>query len=115
MAGFHALYSTNIAFPEIALPAILTIKKHLKKGTAGAGKTANQFKVLVEKLEEGRKFVETRRRGVGFAPRDRSEIGKWEEGLGGVAKTPIGIWRGTLGKARERKRGEVERALREEK
>lgn len=70
--------------------------------------------MLVEKLEESRKWVQVRRSGVGFAPRDKSEVNRWMDGLD-AGKTPVGNWVGTLGKQRERKRAEVEKALREER
>lgn len=114
LGTFHAQWSTHVAFPEVALPAVLSIKRHIKKGTAGSPKAVNQLKTLVDKIEETRRYVETKRRGVSFAPRDRSEVTRFEEGLE-VKKTPVGAWVVVLTKARERKRIEVEKALREER
>lgn len=72
------------------------------------------MKVLVEKLEAQRVVVENKRRGVGFAPRDRAEVGRFEEELGDK-EGPLTAWMRLQRKVREARRREVERALREEK
>jgi nucleolar complex protein 2 len=104
----------SIAFPEISLPVIVMIKRHIKKGSAGSPKVVNGLKTLVEKLESQRTLVENKRRGVGFAPRDRAEVGRFEEELG-EKEGPLGSWMRLQRKVREAKRREVERALREER
>ncbi|RSH94285.1 Nucleolar Complex 2 protein [Saitozyma podzolica] len=114
LGEYHACISTNIAFPEITLPVILTIRRHLKKGTAGSPKVQNSLKTLVEKLEATRTWVETKRRNVSFAPRDRSEVSRFCEGVK-VESTPVGTWMKLQRKVREQRRREVERALREER
>lgn len=114
LGEYHACISTNIAFPEVTLPVILTIRRHLKKGTAGSPKVQNGLKTLVEKLEATRTWVETKRRNVSFAPRDRSEVSRFCEGVK-VESTPVGTWMKLQRKVREQRRREVERALREER
>ena len=98
----------------MVLPIIVTIKRHLKKGTAGSQKVQTGLKTLVEKLEATRTWIETKRKNVSFAPRDREEISKFCQDIG-VEQTPIGGWMRIQRKVREGKRREVERALREEK
>jgi nucleolar complex protein 2 len=90
------------------------IKRHIKKNSAGCAKVVNGLKVLVEKLEAQRVVVENKRRGVGFAPRDRAEVGRFEEELGDK-EGPLAAWMRLQRKVREARRREVERALREEK
>jgi len=90
------------------------IKRHIKKGSAGSPKVVNGLKALVDKLEAQRTMVENKRRGVGFAPRDRAEVGRFEEELG-TKEGPLGAWMRLQRKVREAKRREVERALREER
>lgn len=91
------------------------VKRHIKKGSAGSPKCVNALKGLVEKLEAQRALVENKRRGVGFAPRDRSEVARFEEGLGEGVGGPLVVWMRLQRKVREAKRREVERALREER
>ncbi|KIR51844.1 nucleolar complex protein 2 [Cryptococcus gattii Ru294] len=113
LGEYHAAVSTQIAFPEMVLPVILTIKKHIKKGSAGSAKVVSSLKVLVEKLEATRTFIENKRRNVSFAPRDRAEVDRFLEGQGPEV-TPVGNWMRLQRKIREQKRSEVEKALREE-
>ncbi|KAK4684424.1 nucleolar complex protein 2, partial [Tremellales sp. Uapishka_1] len=113
LGEYHAEISTNIAFPEMVLPIILTLRRHLKKGTAGSPKVQNGLKGLVEKLEASRKWIEEKRANVGFSPRDKSELEKFELGLE-KAKTPLGVWMALQRKVREKRRIEIERAIREE-
>lgn len=96
------------------------LKKWLKRcKIAGGGGSRAQIgiKGLIERLEVNRKWIEDKRRGVGFAPRDRAEVGRFLKG--GENKKgevpPLEGWMRTQRKVRERKREEVERALREEK
>ncbi|KAK6859816.1 ribosome assembly protein [Apiospora arundinis] len=93
---YFVLWSTNIAFPEFALPVIITLKRWLKqsrKKTGGNsnGKLRSGLILLVQKLEANSKFIEQRRAKVDFAPRDRSQVDAflkefdWE-------KTPVGAY-----------------------
>jgi nucleolar complex protein 2 len=106
--------ANSIAFPELVLPVIVMIKRHIKKNSAGSPKVVNGLKGLVEKLEGQRVVVENKRRGVGFAPRDRAEVGRFEEELG-EKEGPLAAWMRLQRKVREARRREVERALREER
>ena len=118
LASYHADLVYSIAFPEVVLPVILQIKKHLKRSaTGGKGKgmspkVAQSLKGLVDKLEAQKKWSEEKRRSVGFAPRDRAEVGRWEGKVGEERdKTPLGMWVRTMRKVRDRRREEVEKAL----
>ncbi len=113
LGEYHTTVSTSIAFPEMILPIIMTIKRHLKKGTAGSQKVQAGLKTLVEKLEATKTWIEGKRRNISFAPRDRGEVSRFCEGVK-VEDTPIGGWMRLQRKVREGKRREVERALREE-
>ncbi|OCF39587.1 nucleolar complex protein 2 [Kwoniella heveanensis CBS 569] len=114
LGEFHASISTNIAFPEIVLPVLVSIRKHIKKNSAGSPKVVAQFKTLLDKLEATKTFIEGKRRNVSFAPRDRSEVDRFlQDQSTGV--TPVGNWMRLQRKVREKRRAEVERALREER
>jgi nucleolar complex protein 2 len=106
--------ANSIAFPELVLPVITMVKRHIKKNSAGSTKCVNGLKGLVEKLEAQRVLVDSKRRGVGFAPRDRAEVGRFEDALG-EKEGPLAGWMRLQRKVRETKRREVERALREER
>ncbi|EIW66183.1 hypothetical protein TREMEDRAFT_35338 [Tremella mesenterica DSM 1558] len=113
LADHLSSFSTHVAFPELSLPVVMTLRKHLKKGTAGGAKSQNLIKGLVERIEETRKWVEGKRRNVGFAPKDLGEVRRF---LGDTEedKTPLGGWMRVQRKMRDKRRLEVERALREE-
>lgn len=114
LGEYHAQLATDVAFPEIALPVVMSIRRHVKRGTAGSPKVATQLKALADKLDANRTWVETKRRNVSFAPRDRSEIARFAEGVK-PETTPLGGWMRIQRKAREQRRREIEKALREER
>lgn len=95
-AEYFVLWSTNIAFPEFALPVIIMLKRWLKQSRKKAsgnnnGKLRSGLVLLVQKLETNAKFIEGKRAKVDFAPRDRSQVDaflkdfSWE-------KTPVGAY-----------------------
>ncbi|KAK2750005.1 Nucleolar Complex 2 protein [Onygenales sp. PD_40] len=76
---FFILWTKNIAFPELALPVIVMLKRWLKEvssRTSGNRNTKiNQMIVLlVQKLEANSRWIEERRSKVTFAPKDRAEV-----------------------------------------
>ena len=66
----------SIAFPEIVVPLCVMLKRALKK--ASGGKEAAVVKGLVERVEEGAKWTEERRREVRFGPKMVEEVRSWE-------------------------------------
>ncbi|KAH9906297.1 Noc2p family protein [Xylariomycetidae sp. FL2044] len=92
---YFVLWSTNIAFPEFALPVIVMLKRWLKQsrktGGNSNGKIRSGLVLLVQKLEANAKFIEGKRAKVDFAPRDRTQVDaflkdfEWE-------KTPVGAY-----------------------
>lgn len=106
LGEFHAVMSTNIAFPEMTIPVVFMLKRYLKKGGA-SGKVNNQLKTLVDKIEVTRQWVEKKRRSVTFAPNDRAEVETFLEGVP-VTETPIGSWMRLQKKVRDQKRKEIE-------
>ncbi|KAI0446494.1 Noc2p family-domain-containing protein [Xylaria telfairii] len=78
-AEYFVLWSTNIAFPEFALPVIIMLKRWLKQSRKkdsgnNNGKLRSGLVLLVQKLEANVQFIEGKRAKVDFAPRDRSQI-----------------------------------------
>lgn len=99
--------STSIAFPELALPVIMLLKRFIKKGTKNA-KASSAFKVLVDKMELTAKWVGEKRKAVEFSPVDRAEVGRFLEDVK-VESTPLGLFWKLQKKVREAKRREIEK------
>ncbi|KAI1841412.1 hypothetical protein JX266_012423 [Neoarthrinium moseri] len=93
---YFVLWSTNIAFPEFALPVVIMLKRWLKQSRRKTGGNNNNklrsgLVLLVQKLEANAKFIEGKRAKVDFAPKDRAQVDaflkdfEWE-------KTPVGAY-----------------------
>jgi hypothetical protein len=106
LGEFHALMGRHIAFPEMTIPVIAALKRHLKRG-GGSSKSNSHIKTLVEKIEATRTWVEKRRQNVDFAPNNRTEVESFLEGTP-VEATPIGTWMRLQRKVRDQKRKEIE-------
>ncbi|KAI8961978.1 Noc2p family protein [Daldinia sp. FL1419] len=115
---YFVLWSTNIAFPEFALPVIIMLKRWLKQSRKKTGGNNNNkvragLVLLVQKLEANAKFIEGKRAKVDFAPRDRSQVDaflkdfEWE-------KTPVGAYVVAQRKAGAEKAKMLEQARRED-
>jgi len=112
LAEWGAVSQSSIAFPEIIIPIIVALKRNVKESKAakgGAAKAVSGIKTLVERLEEGAKWVKERRAKVAFSPADRSEVDRWQSSVK-VAETPVGKYAGVLRKAREKRRALLEKA-----
>ncbi|KAI5291118.1 Nucleolar Complex 2 protein [Ascosphaera acerosa] len=107
LAEYHLLWTKSVAFPELALPAVVALKRWLKAASSRAAGNKNSkvntaVLVLVQKLEMNAKWIEQRRQKVSFAPRDRSEVEaflkdvEWES-------TPLGAYVKTLRRQKEEK------------
>ncbi|KAH8906248.1 Noc2-domain-containing protein [Coniochaeta sp. PMI_546] len=97
LSEYFALWSTNIAFPEFALPVVIMLKRWIKEArkVGGTGNRNNKLVsavvLLVQKIEANSKFIEGKRATVEFAPNNRAQVDaflkdfEWE-------KTPIGAF-----------------------
>jgi nucleolar complex protein 2 len=118
LSEFFVLWSRSIAFPEFALPVVISLKRWLKesrkpgKGNKN-GKMASSLVLLVQKLEANAKFVEEKRAKVDFAPKDRSQVDgflkdlEWE-------RTPVGAFVVSQRKLRAERQKLVEQSRKEE-
>ncbi|KAI1160430.1 Noc2p family-domain-containing protein [Nemania serpens] len=115
---YFVLWSTNIAFPEFALPVVIMLKRWLKQSRKKAsgnnnGKLRAGLVLLVQKLEANAKFIEGKRAKVDFAPRDRTQVDaflkdfSWE-------KTPVGAYVVAQRKAGAEKAKMMEEARKED-
>ncbi|KAL5442260.1 hypothetical protein PMIN07_010883 [Paraphaeosphaeria minitans] len=107
LSEFFVLWSKNIAFPELALPVCVMLKRWVKtmaKKSSGNrnAKINSLLALLVQKLEANSKWIEERRAKVEFAPNDRAGVEgflkdvEWE-------KTPLGAFVIGQRKMREQK------------
>lgn len=118
LSEFFVLWTKSIAFPELALPVTVMLKRWLKEvsnKTSGNknGKVNSTLALVVQKLEANSRWIEERRAKVDFAPSDRAGVEgflkdvEWE-------KSPLGAYVVGQRKAREEKARIVEDSRREE-
>lgn len=97
---FFVLYSKNVAFPELVTPAIISLKRFMKKSKNV--KFNKQLQQLVEKLNENAKFISGKRSNIEYGPSNKHEVSlflndlKWE-------KTPLGQYVVVQRRAKEEK------------
>ncbi|GAA6057963.1 hypothetical protein JCM3770_000653 [Rhodotorula araucariae] len=108
LSEFYGAVATSIAFPELALPAIVALRRHAKK--LAAPKLAQQVKQLVEKLEANGAWIEQRREQLEFAPAKRDKVDRFLAGDDG-ARTPMAAHVKLQRKLREQKKAIMERAM----
>ncbi|RDA88385.1 hypothetical protein CP532_5540 [Ophiocordyceps camponoti-leonardi (nom. inval.)] len=119
LLGEHMLlWAKSIAFPELALPVIIQLKRWLKQTRSRASGNKNakvgaQLALLVQKMEANASFIEERRAKVTYAPRDRSQVAAFLADLD-VSKTPLGAYALGQRKARAERATIFEDARRED-
>ncbi len=118
LSEFFVLWARSIAFPEFALPVVISLKRWLKdsrrvgKGNKN-GKLATSLALLVQKLEANAKFVEEKRAKVDFAPKDRTQVDAFLKDLE-WERTPLGAFVVSQRKLRAEKQKMVEEARKDE-
>ncbi|KAF1829350.1 nucleolar complex protein 2 [Decorospora gaudefroyi] len=107
LAEFFVLWTKNIAFPELALPVIVMLKRWVKAMTKKSSgnrntKVSSLIGLLVQKLEANARWVEEKRSKVEFAPNNRAGV---EAFLKDVEwdKSPLGAYVAGQRKSREQK------------
>ncbi|KAI9047528.1 hypothetical protein LZ554_008244 [Drepanopeziza brunnea f. sp. 'monogermtubi'] len=118
LSEFFVLWSTNIAFPELALPVVVMLKRWLKdasnKATGNKNNKVNSaFVLLLQKIEANAKFIEGKRAKVEFAPNNRAGVDNFLKGFE-WEKTPLGAFVSGQRKQREEKARLLEEGRREE-
>lgn len=107
LSDFFVLWAKNIAFPELALPVIVMLKRWVKSMTKKSSGNRNAkinslIALLVQKLEANSKWIEEKRAKVDFAPNHRAGVEgflkdvEWE-------KSPLGAYVVGQRKTREQK------------
>ncbi|KAI9714553.1 MAG: hypothetical protein M1812_006358 [Candelaria pacifica] len=118
LSEFFVLWTKSIAFPELALPVTVMLKRWLKevsnKSTGNKNSKVNStLTLVVQKLEANSRWIEERRSKIDFAPSDRAGVEgflkdvEWE-------KSPLGAYVIGQRKTREEKARVVEESRRED-
>ncbi|ORY15761.1 ribosome assembly protein-like protein Noc2 [Clohesyomyces aquaticus] len=117
LSEFFVLWTKNIAFPELALPVIVILKRWIKAMSKKSGnrnaKINSNLALLVQKLEANSRWVEEKRAKIDFSPNDRAGVEgflkdlEWE-------KSPLGAYVSGQRKAREQKAKMLEAARKTE-
>ncbi|KAK4503722.1 hypothetical protein PRZ48_004637 [Zasmidium cellare] len=121
LSEFFVMWAKNIAFPELALPVTVMIKRWLKdvnqRGTKKGGnknqKVNTMVSLLLQKIEANSRWIEEKRAKVEFAPNDRKGV---EAFLSEVSweKSPLGAYVVGQRKTREEKARIFEESRKEE-
>ncbi|KAI4920967.1 hypothetical protein J4E85_009082 [Alternaria conjuncta] len=118
LSEFFILWTKNIAFPELALPVIVMLKRWVKAMTKKSSgnkntKVSSLIALLVQKLEANSRWVEEKRNKVEFAPNNRAGVDgflkdvEWD-------KSPLGAYVAGQRKRREQKAKLLEEARKTE-
>ncbi|KAI9810601.1 MAG: Nucleolar Complex 2 protein [Pycnora praestabilis] len=118
IAEFFVLWTKSVAFPELAVPVTVMLRRWVKevsnKSTGNKnGKVNSAIVLLVQKLEANGKWIEARRAKIDFAPNDRAGVEgflkdvDWE-------KSPLGAYVVGQRKTREERARLVEDGRRDE-
>lgn len=120
LSEFFGLWSKNIAFPELALPVVVMLKRWLKdvnNRASGAGnknqKVNGLISLLVQKIDTNVKFIEERRAKVEFAPNNRKGVTSFLDDLE-WEKTPLGAFLVGQRKIRDQKAKMLEESRKDE-
>jgi nucleolar complex protein 2 len=97
----------SIAFPELVVPIVASLRRALKSSRSGASMSVS-VKSLVERIEESARWISQRRIGVAFAPGNTAAVGQWEADLE-LDEAPLLKYTRVLRKTREKQRKLVEK------
>jgi nucleolar complex protein 2 len=104
----------SIAFPEIVVGVVVTLRKAVKASksaaSGGGGKEVGIVKALAERIEESAKWVETKRKGVQFGPGKTGFVEDWQREMRvKVEESPLGKYLKVLRKGRAKRRALIEK------
>jgi nucleolar complex protein 2 len=114
LGEFFILWTKNIAFPELALPVIVMLKRWIKAMTKKTGGNRNSkinslIALLVQKLEANSRWIEEKRAKVDFAPNNRAGVDNFLKDVD-WEKTPLGAYVAGQRKSRDQKAKMLEEA-----
>lgn len=105
MLDYYACFSLSIAFPELVIPAIVQLKRHIKKSKNI--KFNKQLHNLVDKFEQNSKYIEQHRSQVDFAPNNRAQVEAFLRNVD-PESTPLGAYAKATHKLREQRKKLIE-------
>ena len=80
-------WATHVAFPELAHPTALQLKRFLK--LSPVEKFRRQVKQLLEAMDANSEFIMRRRHGVEFSPKDSAEVKRFQADPALVKASPF--------------------------
>lgn len=89
VSEFFVLYCKSVAFPELAIPAVITLKRFTKR--SNISKFNRQLLTLLDKIDANAKFVEAKRANIDFGPTNRDQVNNFLKDLD-WQKTPLGAF-----------------------
>ncbi|CAG8455292.1 10089_t:CDS:10 [Paraglomus occultum] len=101
MGEYYGGQCLSIAFPELAIPAIVQIKRHVKKSKNL--KLNKQLHVLVEKFEQNAKYIQQKRQHVEFSPNNRAQVKTFLKDSS-PEETPLGAYIQSVRKLKEQRK-----------
>ncbi|KAG0153862.1 hypothetical protein PDIDSM_1241 [Penicillium digitatum] len=118
LSEFFVLWSKHIAFPELSVPVVVSLKRWLKQVSARSGGNKNakinqMILLLVQKVETNARWIEERRMNVSYAPRNRSAVESFLKDVDWET-TPVGAFVKTQRKLREERAAVLEEGRIEE-
>ncbi|KAJ5551985.1 hypothetical protein N7461_006683 [Penicillium sp. DV-2018c] len=118
LSEFFVLWCKHIAFPELSVPVIVSLKRWLKQVSARNGGNKNakvnqSILLIVQKVEANARWIEERRMNVTYSPRNRNEVETFLKDVDWET-TPVGAFVKTQRKLREERAAVLEEGRREE-
>lgn len=118
LSEFFVLWSKHIAFPELSVPIVVSLKRWIKQVSARNGGNKNakinqMILLLVQKIEANARWIEERRLNVSYTPRNRTEVETFLKDVDWES-TPLGAFVQTQRKLREERAAILEEGRREE-
>ncbi|RAL05453.1 mRNA-binding ribosome synthesis protein NOC2 [Aspergillus ibericus CBS 121593] len=118
LSEFFVLWTKHIAFPELSVPIIVSLKRWLKQVSSRSGGNKNtkinqMILLLVQKVEANARWIEERRLTVSYTPRNRAEVDTFLKDVDWET-TPLGAFVKSQRKLREEKAALLEESRREE-
>ncbi|PYH92550.1 ribosome assembly protein Noc2 [Aspergillus ellipticus CBS 707.79] len=118
LSEFFVLWTKHIAFPELSVPVVVSLKRWLKSASSRSGGNKNakinqMILLLVQKVESNARWIEERRLSVSYTPRNRAEVDTFLKDVDWEA-TPLGAFVKSQRKLREEKAILLEESRRED-
>ncbi|KAJ5901600.1 hypothetical protein N7495_002128 [Penicillium taxi] len=114
LSEFFVLWSKHIAFPELSVPVVVSLKRWLKQVSARSGGNKNakinqMILLVVQKIEANARWIEERRLNVSFTPRNRIEVDNFLKDVDWES-TPLGAFVKSQRQLREERAAILEEA-----